>query len=169
MSYLYAAVVEDCKSRLFTFWARSSQDLDKQIGLWCRSRWPSHWNAPPSEAADCIDPYFEGHEDEHLRALDPLDMELLNSPLVECWDCVDGLSATAASNTAGADIVCGRCKGVGRCPEVMWEWFKQGTELRERRQRIGLSLRENAKLLGVNTAVLSDAERGRINPAKLRR
>ena len=56
-----------------------------------------------------------------------------------------------------AGLVCPRCGGTGRLPDdrVM------GAQMRERRQRAGLSLRALAKRLGLTASYLSDLERGR--------
>jgi transcriptional regulator with XRE-family HTH domain len=46
----------------------------------------------------------------------------------------------------------------------MREWMKRGEILRQKRERLDLSLREYARLHGWKSPELSDAERGRINP-----
>jgi len=82
-----------------------------------------------------------------------------------CWDCNGtGISAPAATNTAFRDIPCARCHGSGQCLEIMREWMKRGEILRQKRERLDLSLREYARLHGWKSPELSDAERGRINP-----
>ena len=87
------------------------------------------------------------------------------SDTVCCWSCNGtGIELLAPFNTARIDIACSRCKGDGVCPAIMKEWEVEGLKIRKVRQNESKSLREWASLLGVSVAILSQAERGIINP-----
>lgn len=70
-------------------------------------------------------------------------------------------------NTANVDIPCDRCKGSGKCPEIMREWETLGAAYRADRQMNEATLREWAQKLGVGVVALSQAERGIIDPRSL--
>jgi hypothetical protein len=89
-------------------------------------------------------------------------------PLVRCWSCDGtGIGSPAVFNTAGIDIPCDRCKGTGQCPAVMRKWEELGHRIRKVRQDRDQSLREWARQFGVSVVMLSQAERGIIDPRSL--
>jgi len=61
-------------------------------------------------------------------------------------------------------LPCDRCKQTGKVPNQMAEWIKLGSYLREQRRKAKLTLRDFAKKVGVSELLLSNAERGIIDP-----
>lgn len=57
-------------------------------------------------------------------------------------------------------INCLRCKGAGEVPDEQAVWMLEGVKLRTERMARGLSLREEAKRLGISPVELSAIERG---------
>ena len=62
-------------------------------------------------------------------------------------------------------IKCQTCRGMGRITLGQQLWIVDGQRLRELRLAGDRSLREQAKVLDVSPAVLSDAEHGRCDPS----
>ena len=88
-----------------------------------------------------------------------------NSGLVRCWSCNGtGIESPAAYNTSRKDIRCDRCKGTGKCPEIMRKWESIGRNIRKVRQDQDKTLREWADQLGVSVVTLSQVERGIADP-----
>lgn len=64
-------------------------------------------------------------------------------------------------------IPCNRCEESGEVPDIQEIWIHLGKSLREERRSRGKTLREEAKMLGIDIVTLSKAERGMINPIRL--
>jgi DNA-binding XRE family transcriptional regulator len=95
-------------------------------------------------------------------------MNTKSNSIIRCWSCDGtGIDSPAACNTARVDITCARCKGAGKCSEVMLEWEDLGRRIRKVRQGRDQSIREWAQQLGVSASTLSKAERGIIDPHSL--
>jgi hypothetical protein len=82
---------------------------------------------------------------------------------ITCFDC-DGFGKIAFA-FHDAKLDCRRCKGTGKCPAIMDEWRKAGELLRRARIGRDQSLREYATLIGMSPVLLSDFERGMIDPS----
>lgn len=65
------------------------------------------------------------------------------------------------------EMPCEQCKGKGEVPESMTDWIKEGAKLRDDRLAREMTLRKEAKRLGISVTRLSEAERGVIDPATM--
>jgi hypothetical protein len=86
--------------------------------------------------------------------------------LVTCPDCKGKKKVFAHVNYGGErpgefkHIACMRCKGVGAIEAEMLVWIEAGRKRRAERVSRDISLREEAKRLGMNAADLSAIEMG---------
>lgn len=83
---------------------------------------------------------------------------------IECPECKGSKKIELAFRPP---IECQRCNGTGHVPAHQAEWIKQGENLRQLRLALGIGLRQKAKSLGIPITVLSQIERGMIDPEKL--
>jgi hypothetical protein len=87
---------------------------------------------------------------------------------MKCPDCLKGQIAGIACgpkiHCSPMVLKCFRCGGSGNIPDEMGGWIKIGKQMRENRLKRDISLREEAKRLGILPSVLSQMENGRINP-----
>lgn len=61
-------------------------------------------------------------------------------------------------------LTCDRCKGSGKCPEIMLEWQAKGASIKRERLAQKIQLKEAAKLASIPIDIYSKIERGIINP-----
>ena len=91
------------------------------------------------------------------------------SKTITCPSC-DGEKGGMALVNFGAQgcqqmwMGCSQCKGEGVIPEEMLSWMARGEKMREDRFSRDLSLREEAKRLGISVVEYSQMEYGRIEP-----
>lgn len=62
---------------------------------------------------------------------------------------------------------CPDCGGAGEIPDERAGWIEAGQRMQKARVDRGVSLREEAKRLGVSAVLLSDVEHGRLDPQTL--
>ena len=81
---------------------------------------------------------------------------------ITCFDCDGDGSIRFAFHRQS--LPCRRCQGTGKCPSIMVEWRDAGKLIRDARIGRDQGLREYAALIGMSPVLLSDIERGMIEP-----
>ncbi len=74
---------------------------------------------------------------------------------IACVDCAD------RSKSGVREIPCPRCAGTGQLTAEQMAAYEAGRKLRNDRVARGVSLREEARRLGITATELSDRENGR--------
>lgn len=64
-------------------------------------------------------------------------------------------------------LPCYRCEESGEVPDIQKTWIHLGSSIRADRISRGNTLREEAKMLGIDAIALSNAERGITDPTRL--
>ncbi len=88
---------------------------------------------------------------------------------VTCPDChgrgtIEGLANVQGKGCEWRTMTCFRCKGEKVISETMITWMQRGEAMSEDRKSRGLSLREEAKRLGIHVVELSHMEHGKKQP-----
>ena len=61
------------------------------------------------------------------------------------------------------EIACDQCDGTGTVPDEMLTWIERGKEIRAERLARKVTLRDEAKRLGVDVMTISAIERGLVD------
>lgn len=85
-----------------------------------------------------------------------------------CPECFSAkMTGGIACGSSGCSVVlikCSLCRGSGKIPDEQGPWIAEGRRRRQWRLDHDRSLREEATRLGISPALLSDGERGRVDP-----
>jgi DnaJ-class molecular chaperone len=84
-----------------------------------------------------------------------------------CIDCNGRGEILPAFHQMGLTITCDRCQGTGQMPRHQLPWIEAGRRLRQERINRRETLRDCATRLNLDVMAVSDAERGKIDPATL--
>ena len=84
--------------------------------------------------------------------------------VVTCPECKgEGVSrGYACPGFKPVEIPCLRCQGTKTVPEEMLQWIKNGMAIAKKRRDAKITLRDEAKRLGIQTSQLSDMEMGMV-------
>lgn len=89
---------------------------------------------------------------------------------VPCYDCSgtgEQHGFACGPGVSQTSWPCGTCKGSKVCPERDPAWRALGDELRELRVDLGFSMGDIARRFDLTVSQVSDAERGKTDPARL--
>ena len=99
----------------------------------------------------------------------------MNQLMIPCFDCdgsgqVHGIACyrpdeVGPSYSKPVTLPCFRCHGAGEVDEEQAGWAQLGERISRDRMAHGVSLRERARMLALPANILSDVERGKLDPA----